>query len=58
MYTKNLFNVKKDPNTIQYCPCKYKILKIGKHTVGKKKIIPVLSIESVQHTEVFGSVLR
>lgn len=56
MYTKNLFNIKKDPNTIQYCPCKYKMF-ITRNIV-REKIIPVLSIQIVQHTEVFESVLR
>lgn len=43
MYTKNLFNIKKDPNTTQYCPCKNKMFIIGKHSQRKNNTCPIYS---------------
>lgn len=43
MYTKNLFNIKKDPNTIQYCPCKNKMFITGKHSQRKINTCPIYS---------------
>lgn len=43
MYTKNLFNIKKDPNTIQYCQCKYKMFIIGKYSQRKNNTCPIYS---------------
>lgn len=56
MYTKNLFNIKKTQilYSIAHVNTKCSYLE----NIVREKIIPVLSIQIVQHTEVFGSVLR